>query len=170
MDILASAGAQTPATNIDACTAGGFHLNNGTITTGGLGLFLLDGEAFVWTPWRTGEGSGGRKGGQQQSHQKGGGEGGFRDFLNARGVLDIPTSSLGVLELVHPKPDLLIVGTGRKLYMLSPSTRKYIYETLGIRVDVMDTANAAASYNLLATERGVQMVAALLIPDGFGGK
>lgn len=90
--------------------------------------------------------------------------------MNARGVLDIPISSLGVLELVHPKPDLLIVGTGRKLYMLSPPTRKYIYETLGIRVDVMDTANAAASYNLLATERGVQMVAALLIPDGFRGK
>lgn len=166
MDILANAGAQTPATSVDACTADGFHLNNGTITSGGLGVLLLDGEAFVWTPWSTNLKS-------ATSHTGGSGSGsggqGFGAFLNKKGLLDIPSASLGILELVHPKPDLLIIGTGRKLWMLSPATRKYLFETLGIRVDVMDTANAAASYNLLAMERGVDMVAALLIPDGFRG-
>jgi uncharacterized protein len=53
--------------------------------------------------------------------------------------------------------------------MLSRETRKYLSEYLGIRVDVMDTANAAAAYNLLATERGVTEVGALMIPDGFKG-
>jgi NADH dehydrogenase [ubiquinone] 1 alpha subcomplex assembly factor 3 len=34
---------------------------------------------------------------------------------------------------------------------------------MGLRVEVLDTRNAAAQYNLLATERGVHEVAAALI-------
>lgn len=154
MDILANAGAVTPANSIDACTNDGFHLNNGQQTEGGLGLVLLDGEAFVWTPWDTSVGNSAE---------------GFGRLLDKRGIINFPQSSLGVLELVYPKPDLLIVGTGRKLWMLGKETRKYLSETLGIRVDVMDTGNAAAAYNLLATERGITEVAALMIPDGFRG-
>ena len=45
---------------------------------------------------------------------------------------------------------------------------------LGMRVEVLDTRNAAAQFNLLATERGVSDVAAALIPigwkDGVGAK
>lgn len=41
--------------------------------------------------------------------------------------------------------------------------RKVINE-MGIRVEVSDTRNAAAQYNLLATERGVNEVGALLLP------
>jgi hypothetical protein len=41
-----------------------------------------------------------------------------------------------------------------------------------MRVEVLDTRNAAAQFNLLATERGVSDVAAALIPigwkDGYG--
>lgn len=154
MDILANAGAVIPANSIDACTKDGFHLNNGQQTAGGMGLLLLDGEAFVWTPWDTNAGTSAE---------------GFGKMLDRRGILNIPQSSLGVLELVYPKPDLLIIGTGRKLWMLGKETRKYLSETLGIRVDVMDTGNAAAAYNLLATERGITEVAALMIPDGFRG-
>jgi hypothetical protein len=150
MDILANAGVGTPATSIDACAADGFHLNNGVQTTGGAGVLLLDGEAFVWRPWTT-EAAG------------------FGPLLDRRGILDIPRSSLGILALIYPKPDLLIVGTGRKLWMLSRDTRRYLSEELGIKVDAMDTANAAAAYNLLATERGPDEVGALMIPDGFKG-
>lgn len=64
-----------------------------------------------------------------------------------------------------PKPDLLILGTGKHIVPLSPGTRKAINE-LGIRVEVADTRNAAAQYNLLATERGVEQVAAALVPVG----
>lgn len=49
---------------------------------------------------------------------------------------------------------------------LSPQTRKRISE-LGMRVEVLDTRNAAAQFNLLATERGVSDVAAALIPIGW---
>lgn len=62
--------------------------------------------------------------------------------------------------------DLLIVGTGPSIVPLSPATRKRLTD-LGIRVDVQDTRNAAAQYNLLATERGVQQVAAALVPIGW---
>ncbi len=154
MDILANAGVGTPATAIDACLADGFHLNNGVQTRGGAGVLLLDGEAFVWTPWTVVAGEGPSN---------------FGRLLDRRGILDLPRSSLGILALVYPKPDLLIVGTGRKLWMLSRDTRRYLSEELGIKVDAMDTANAAAAYNLLATERGPAQVGALMIPDGFTG-
>lgn len=49
---------------------------------------------------------------------------------------------------------------------LSPETRRHISK-LGIRVEVLDTRNAASQFNLLATERGVSDVAAALIPIGW---
>jgi NADH dehydrogenase [ubiquinone] 1 alpha subcomplex assembly factor 3 len=49
---------------------------------------------------------------------------------------------------------------------LSVQTRRFI-NGLGIRVDVQDTRNASAQFNLLATERGVGNVAAALIPIGW---
>jgi NADH dehydrogenase [ubiquinone] 1 alpha subcomplex assembly factor 3 len=61
--------------------------------------------------------------------------------------------------------DLLIVGTGLSTLPLSPETRQHLV-SLGIRLEVQDTRNAAAQFNLLATERGVGDVAAALIPIG----
>lgn len=49
---------------------------------------------------------------------------------------------------------------------VSPTTRKHISD-LGIRLEIQDTRNAAAQFNLLATERGIQQVAAALIPMGW---
>jgi len=49
---------------------------------------------------------------------------------------------------------------------ISPETRKAI-SALGMRVEVLDTRNAAAQFNLLATERGVEDVAAAMIPLGW---
>lgn len=62
--------------------------------------------------------------------------------------------------------DLLIIGTGPSIMPLSPETRRHISE-LGIRIELLDTRNAAAQFNLLATERGVSDVAAALIPVGW---
>lgn len=51
--------------------------------------------------------------------------------------------------------------------MLHPDSRRRLTE-MGIGVDVMDTQNAAAQYNLLATERpGGQVAGALLVAE-FG--
>lgn len=52
------------------------------------------------------------------------------------------------------------------MHPISPETRKHI-NALGIRIEVQDTRNAAAQFNLLATERGVGDVAAALIPIGW---
>ena len=64
--------------------------------------------------------------------------------------------------------DMLILGLGASTYPIAPETRKYI-NSLGIRVDIQDTRNAAAQFNLLATERGVGSIAAALLPIGFKG-
>jgi NADH dehydrogenase [ubiquinone] 1 alpha subcomplex assembly factor 3 len=67
---------------------------------------------------------------------------------------------------VNDSTDLLILGVGKTNLPLSPETRSAIAE-MGLRVEVLDTRNAAAQFNLLATERGVSDVAAALIPMGW---
>jgi uncharacterized protein len=62
--------------------------------------------------------------------------------------------------------DLLILGLGPEIRPISPATRRAI-SNLGMRIEVLDTRNAASQYNLLATERGVDDVAAALIPIGW---
>lgn len=61
---------------------------------------------------------------------------------------------------------MLILGLGPSMHPISPETRKHL-NSLGIRVELQDTRNAAAQFNLLATERGVGNVAAALIPIGW---
>jgi uncharacterized protein len=65
--------------------------------------------------------------------------------------------------------DLLILGLGGSMFPLSPETKRHI-NSLGIRVDILDTRNAAAQFNLLATERGVTEIAAAMIPIGWKGR
>jgi NADH dehydrogenase [ubiquinone] 1 alpha subcomplex assembly factor 3 len=149
-----------PATSIDACTSDGFALNNQMRITG-CGIMLLGGEAFRWRPWITE----GRRPGSV-------GEGALGDdamtgkLVNSRGQWDVRESSWGVLELAHPKPDLLVIGTGPTVMPIAPAVRRYLND-LGIRLEIQDTRNAAAQFNLLATERGVGQVAAALIPIGW---
>lgn len=62
--------------------------------------------------------------------------------------------------------DILILGLGPENQPISPELRRYI-SSLGMRVEILDTRNAAAQFNLLATERGVNDIAAALIPIGW---
>jgi hypothetical protein len=62
--------------------------------------------------------------------------------------------------------DLLVIGTGRTTEALSPNVKKLLND-MGIRVEVVNTRNAAAQYNLLAAERGIHEVAAALVPAGW---
>ncbi|KAL9117038.1 MAG: hypothetical protein Q9187_006427 [Circinaria calcarea] len=149
MDVLGNT--PPPTTAIDACLSDGFHLDNGLKIGGGSGCLLVAGEAFSWRPWEAGlRGSGTAKG----------------RMINKKGQWDVEREAWGVLDLVWPKPDMLILGLGPSVYPISPETRKYI-NSLGIRVDIQDTRNAAAQFNLLATERGVSSIAAALIPIGW---
>lgn len=137
MDMLSSA--PVPTTAVDACMETGFALNSGLKVVGS-GVLLIGGEAFSWKPEK---------------------------LVNSKQQLEPDAEAWGVLDLVWPKPDLLILGTGARIVPPSVETRRRI-AALGIRVEVQDTRNAAAQFNLLATERGVQQVAAALVPVGWG--
>ncbi|KAL6309730.1 hypothetical protein BKA93DRAFT_821448 [Sparassis latifolia] len=65
-----------------------------------------------------------------------------------------------IFEMVVPKPEILLFGTGQRVAVLPPALHQYLRQT-GIQVDVMDTRNACSTYNLLA-EEGRQVAAALL--------
>lgn len=142
-----------PTTAIDACLDSGFHLNNGVKLTNGDGLLLVGGEAFAWRPWKAVEGAESDRVAKDA-------------MLNAKGQFELDESVWGLLNLVWPKPDMLILGLGGSIFPLSPETKRHI-NSLGIRVDVLDTRNAAAQFNLLATERGVTEIAAAMIPIGW---
>jgi NADH dehydrogenase [ubiquinone] 1 alpha subcomplex assembly factor 3 len=173
MDIFASSQTAEPAQSIDACTAeGAFHLSNGTRTPERTGVMLLGGEAFLWRPWNSvpeseGEGKGEGRDGRGKENEARRGEA----LLDKRGMLVLPPTTLGLLASMYPRPDLLLLGTGERLHPLHPTTKNYLMSEVGIRVDVMDTANAAAAYNLLATERGLEAggVGAALFPLSWRG-
>ncbi|KAH7308109.1 hypothetical protein B0I35DRAFT_483390 [Stachybotrys elegans] len=143
LDILA--GVPIPSTSVDVCMYDGFGLNSGKTITGGDGALLVHGEAFSWRPW-VAKGS--------------------MELVNKKGQFEIPAEAFGLMDLLWPRPDLLVLGVGKSIMPLSPKTRQALSE-LGIRVEVLDTRNAAAQFNLLATERGVNDVAAALIPMGW---
>ncbi|KAJ7167752.1 DUF498-domain-containing protein [Mycena filopes] len=66
---------------------------------------------------------------------------------------------LAMFEVVVPRPEILILGTGIEMAHPPPSFRSYLKD-LGIQVDVMSTRNACSTYNLLA-EEGRRVAAAL---------
>ncbi|KAK4945019.1 hypothetical protein LTR10_015696 [Elasticomyces elasticus] len=147
MDMLSNTPA--PTTAVDSCMNDGFALNSGLKVTGS-GVLLVGGEAFKWRPWL----------------REGGKEGAERKIMNKKGQFDVDEQAWGLLGLAWPKPDLMILGTGPSIVPVSPETRRHINE-LGIRLEVQDTRNAAAQFNMLATERGVQQVVGALIPVGW---
>lgn len=65
-----------------------------------------------------------------------------------------------IFEMVVPKPEILLLGTGKTVSFVPPALRQYLNQT-GIQVDVMSTWNACSTYNLL-TEEGRRVAAALL--------
>ncbi|CAM1510183.1 Fc.00g005180.m01.CDS01 [Cosmosporella sp. VM-42] len=143
LDVLGNTPA--PSTSVDVCTYDGFGLNSGITITDGNGVLLVDGEVFNWRPWEAK---------------------GPMNLVNKKGQFEIPKEAFAMFDLLWPRPDLLIIGVGPSIMPLSPAMRKTISE-LGMRVEVLDTRNAAAQFNLLATERGVSDVAAALIPIGW---
>ena len=154
-----------PASAIEAVYADGFLFTSGAAFRDGSGALMVQNEAFRWAPPPAA----------------------VEARARASGVLELGAAAWGLLDVIHPKPgarpppprplpappltrartELLIVGTGRRNLMLSPRDRSRITE-LGIRMDVMDTANASALYNLLATERSGGEIAAALLVDAFG--
>ncbi|KAF5255113.1 hypothetical protein FANTH_168 [Fusarium anthophilum] len=143
LDVLGNTPA--PSTSVDVCMYDGFGLNSGITVTGGNGVLLIDGEVFNWRPWEAK---------------------GSMNLVNKKGQFELPPKAFALFDLLWPRPDLLIIGVGPSIMPLAPETRRLISE-LGMRIEILDTRNAAAQFNLLATERGVSNVAAALIPIGW---
>lgn len=57
-----------------------------------------------------------------------------------RGFVTISSEVLDVLEVVHPKPELLVIGLGKKSRLLTPDTRKII-TSLGIQIELSTTVS-----------------------------
>ncbi|RMJ21431.1 hypothetical protein PHISP_07695 [Aspergillus sp. HF37] len=158
--------APPPTTAIDACLGTGFQFNNGVEVRNGDGVLLVGGEAFAWRPWLATSGSGSTDAGPGPGPKTDEAKAGM---VNRRGQFEVDELVWGLLGVVWPRPDLLLVGTGASIFPLSLDTKRHI-NSHGVRVEVLDTRNAAAQFNLLATERGVSEIAAALIPIGWSGR
>ncbi|RYP43903.1 hypothetical protein DL768_009586 [Monosporascus sp. mg162] len=143
LDVLGNT--PVPSYSVDVCMSDGFQFNNGAKILDGSGVIVVGGEAFAWRPWLPR---------------------GEKRLLNQKGQWEVPNETLGLFDLIWPRPDILIIGLGPDMRPISPQLRKHI-SSLGMRVDVLDTRNAASQFNLLATERGINNIAAALIPIGW---
>ncbi|KAK4795206.1 hypothetical protein SAY86_013200 [Trapa natans] len=76
---------------------------------------------------------------------------------------DITSDSLSIFRTMRPVPEILILGCGRHIEPVDPELRHFICST-GMKLEVLDSRNAASTYNIL-NEEG-RMVAAALLPYG----
>ncbi|XP_010506273.1 PREDICTED: protoheme IX farnesyltransferase, mitochondrial-like [Camelina sativa] len=66
------------------------------------------------------------------------------------------------LSVVNP-PELLIIGCGRDIHPVTPEVRQFV-KSIGMKLETVDSRNAASTYNILNEEGRV--VAAALLPYG----
>ncbi|KAJ1678398.1 Golgi Transport, partial [Spiromyces aspiralis] len=89
----------------------GFKLSNGVVVNGP--MLIVNGESFEW---KVGNGN------STKSHP-------FKE---------LDGEAFRILEIVNPKPELLVLGTGAVSYMLSPRVRDYL-TSIGIPVEQSNT-------------------------------
>ncbi|GEQ66626.1 hypothetical protein JCM33374_g289 [Metschnikowia sp. JCM 33374] len=136
---------QKPINYIESVKPNGFHLANSVLITSPsengdvIGTLLLESESFEINL----------------------SNGGYK-IVNGFIVEFNEEQILGLFSKVHPKPEILVVGLGKKSRVLSEKNRQYL-SSLGIQLELGDSRHAARIYDLLATERpGV--ISALLLP------
>ncbi|XP_039128131.1 LOW QUALITY PROTEIN: NADH dehydrogenase [ubiquinone] 1 alpha subcomplex assembly factor 3-like [Dioscorea cayenensis subsp. rotundata] len=76
---------------------------------------------------------------------------------------EITAESLSIFQIVRPVPEILILGCGRHIEPVSLELRRFIRST-GMKLEAIDSRNAASTYNILNEEGRV--VAAALLPYG----
>uniref|UniRef100_A0A8C8T0E4 NADH dehydrogenase [ubiquinone] 1 alpha subcomplex assembly factor 3 n=1 Tax=Pelusios castaneus TaxID=367368 RepID=A0A8C8T0E4_9SAUR len=80
---------------------------------------------------------------------------------NVGSYKDITEESLALFRLLEPRIEILVLGLGDKVQQLDPGVLKRVKDC-GIAVEVQDTPNACATFNVLVSEWRV--TAAALIP------
>lgn len=143
--------ASQPANNIETVLKDGIQFSNGIIIKSPndknqeIGSILLGGEAFELNL------SGDK--GQEPLYE-----------ITNNFLVKISEKALGIFKVSYPKPELVVVGLGKKSRILHESNRKF-FTGLGIQVEISDTRNACQNFDLLATERPNQIAALLLPPN-----
>ncbi|KAJ3273672.1 hypothetical protein HDU76_010780 [Blyttiomyces sp. JEL0837] len=61
------------------------------------------------------------------------------------------TDMLKLFEIVTPKPEIVVIGTGAAMQPMPPMLKNYLHK-LGIQVEVMSSRHAGSTYNLLLRE------------------
>ncbi|KAF8889895.1 DUF498-domain-containing protein [Infundibulicybe gibba] len=79
---------------------------------------------------------------------------------------DVRKEHFELFEVVIPRPEILLLGTGKRIFQPPAFLRPYL-NSLGIQLDVMDMRNACATYNLLSEEG--RRVSAALLPHSSTG-
>lgn len=69
-------------------------------------------------------------------------------FWNVGEMKDMTWESLSIVNVMAKKPEVCILGTGRRLQRLPPEVHLE-FKKLGIHLDVMDSVNAGATFNVL---------------------
>ncbi|KAG8653764.1 NADH dehydrogenase [ubiquinone] 1 alpha subcomplex assembly factor 3 [Manihot esculenta] len=75
----------------------------------------------------------------------------------------ITPESLSIFQILRPIPEILILGCGRQIQQIDPELGRFIRST-GMKLEAIDSRNAASTYNIL-NEEG-RIVAAALLPSG----
>ncbi|KAJ2402488.1 hypothetical protein GGI23_000686 [Coemansia sp. RSA 2559] len=70
-------------------------------------------------------------------------------ILNPLLLLD--PKALAVLDIVTPKPELIVVGGGAQISPLSADARKYL-TSIGLNVELANTRYASSTFNALSEE------------------
>ncbi|PLW09668.1 hypothetical protein PCANC_13634 [Puccinia coronata f. sp. avenae] len=108
-----------------------FTLSNDTVVPAN--LFLYSARGMLWNPARD-------------------------IYPDPRGPSTVPTqvaAQFRLLEILHPRPEMLILGAGKSILTIDPAkiaTIKSYLNSLGIQLDVLDTRNGCSNYNLLVEE------------------
>ncbi|PVU84641.1 hypothetical protein BB560_007296 [Smittium megazygosporum] len=106
-------------------------------------LFLVDNVPFEWKVADLLIGT------QKQKASKG--EQKASNIQGASTTLGINVNCLKILELVSPKPEILVLGTGAKMLQVPNSVREYLVR-LGIKLEVSKTFHACGTFNFLLDE------------------
>ncbi|KAK9460598.1 uncharacterized protein V1516DRAFT_677151 [Lipomyces oligophaga] len=129
-----------PPMAIDIVLDDGFKLSDSSIFScedGTLGLAVIDGVAFAWD---------------------------FAKYCSGLdiGLVDISEQGLGMLDLLQPRPEMVLIGLGGKKGRILAEKSRQALMRMGYRTEVSDTTSAANNFELLATERPRQVIALLL--------
>ncbi|KAI5958228.1 hypothetical protein KGF57_002583 [Candida theae] len=156
-----------PQNYIESIKSNGFHLSNNYFVTSPdsdgdlIGLCLLGSETFevkLTNSHKSKSNSNGKSNGKSKRKEV--------NFTLNDHIVTFAPSILQIFSKIHPKPELLVIGLGKKTSrLLNPENRQW-FSSLGIQLEVSDSTNAGQIYDLLSTERpGV--TGALLLPPNL---